>query len=89
MKVALRCLVGLCALACLAQTQGCTDPGCIRNSECETGFSCLDQVCTKPSSDDGGTSTPSTPSKLDASSSEPDQPNAPEEPDLPEEDAGF
>jgi hypothetical protein len=32
----------------------CTDPGCIRNSECGTGYVCLGQACVVET--DGGPS---------------------------------
>lgn len=43
--------LGLCCLA------GCQDPGCIRNSECKSGYECKDNHCQAPDAGvaDGGT----------------------------------
>ena len=38
---------------------GCTDPGCIRNSECPTEHLCLNSVCVRPI--DGGLEQPIEP----------------------------
>ena len=44
------------ALALLGGS-GCTDPGCIRNSECPKHFTCVKSVCT-PDATDAGAKTP-------------------------------
>jgi len=71
-------------LASLAH--GCTDPGCIRNSECQTNYRCLEQICTRGAGDAGMTSTPTTPT----TPTTPDRPDAstPAEPDPTDDDAG-
>lgn len=40
------------ALACAIGIVACTDPGCIRNSECGDGFVCKTAQCVVESVDD-------------------------------------
>jgi hypothetical protein len=67
-SIALRC----CALACVlaSLTHACTDPGCIRNSECQANFRCIEAACVRPGSDAGvvrgDTPTPTIPANEDA-----------------------
>ena len=35
------------AIACVLVAAGCTDPGCIRNSECGDGFECRQALCVR------------------------------------------
>jgi hypothetical protein len=80
-----RCCAILGVLAGLAH--GCTDPGCIRNSECQTNYRCLEQVCTRSAGDAGTTPTPTTP--RDATIPERPDTSTPIEPDpIEDDDAG-
>ena len=37
------------AILCSLIAVGCTDPGCIRNSECGDGFECREALCVRES----------------------------------------
>jgi hypothetical protein len=53
LAAALAVIAGISALAA-----ACTDPGCIRNSECQIDFRCIEHVCVRASTDAGA--APST-----------------------------
>lgn len=53
------------AIALAVGLAACTDPGCIRNSECPIDYRCLGAVCTHTG--DAG-ATPELPPKTDAAS---------------------
>ena len=46
-------LIAVAVATWLAASTACVDPGCIRNSECGTGFYCMSARCIRAS--DGGT----------------------------------
>jgi hypothetical protein len=48
---AVRCCAIACVLASLSH--GCTDPGCIRNSECQANARCIEAVCVRSNGDAG------------------------------------
>jgi hypothetical protein len=72
---------------CFGFAAACTDPGCIRNSECQTNYRCLEASCVRAGGDAGMTSAPNEPNT-------PSKPNTPSEPNTPadagsaDEDAG-
>jgi hypothetical protein len=42
------------ALCCALAAISCSDPGCIRNSECGDGYECRRSKCVSTSPSDGG-----------------------------------
>jgi hypothetical protein len=43
-----------CLLAFVAISTSCTNSGCLRNSECDKGLECRDDVCQRPLAPDAG-----------------------------------
>ena len=83
-------LIAMAIAASLAASTACVDPGCIRNSECGTGFECKNARCIRD--DPGLNNTPKAGTGVliapkDAGSTESTQPDTGSI-DTPAPDAG-